>query len=301
MDNVVFSCNGKGTIVFWGTPGVDNLILTNLEISDWVNQSPSGGVYAALGNVTLQNVYIHDGNMGLITGNNATDNFIVTNSRFARNGGSAGPSHNMYIGQELSFSIDHSISEQALIGHEVKCRALTCHVTCNSLHGSQDPYFVDSEEVDFADGIPPPAGLGLDAHLDNNTIVKGRGSSQQDSVGWAMDLESYTPGNTYAFSVNNNIFIFDDTATHWHVFIGPTNGTDIVHPEPQTWNNNIFVGSNGAADPNGIYPYTSFAIPTGTGYPNTTQITEVGDVQYATRAAGLRDRPHGASSAGLVR
>ncbi|MGA7265286.1 MAG: hypothetical protein WBX30_30995 [Stellaceae bacterium] len=53
------------------------MTIDNLEISDWVNQAPSGAVYAALGNVTLRNVYIHDGNMGLITGNNGAFNYAI--------------------------------------------------------------------------------------------------------------------------------------------------------------------------------------------------------------------------------
>ena len=95
-------------------------------------------------------------------------------------------------------------------------------------------------------------------------------------------------GNNYTVSVNSNIFIWDGTAQHWFFYIGPTSRADIMHPEPQTWTNNWFVGSNGAPDPYGVYPYYSYAAPnaaTGTGYPNTTQITEVGDVQYPNRAA----------------
>ncbi len=286
MDNNAFNCNGKGIIVFWGAD-TDFLTIDNLELSDWVNQAPSGAVYAALGNVTLRNDYIHDGNMGLITSDHSTVSYSVQNSRFARGGGPAGPSHNIYIGEAASFSIDHSISEQALAGHEVKCRALTCHVTCNLLRGTQDPYYVDSEEADFADGVPPPSSVGIDAHLDNNTIVKGAGGNQQNQVGWAMDLESYTPGNNYNLSANNNIMIWDGTAQHWFFYIGPTSGTNIISNAPQTWTNNIFVGSNGAVDPYGVYPYYSYSSPLAptTGYPNAAQITEVGDVQYANRAA----------------
>ena len=287
MDNPAFLCNGKGTIVFWGN-ATDILTIDNLEISDWVNAAPSGAVYVGLGNVTLRNVYIHDGNMGIITSDQSVVSHSITNSRFARGGGPAGPSHNIYIGEAASFSIDHSISQQALTGHEVKCRALTCHVTCNLLHGTEDPYYVNSEEVDFADGVSPPSTVGITAYLNNNTLVKGAGGNQQNQAGFAMDLESYYPGNNYTVSVNNNIFIWDGTAQHWFFYIGPTSGTDIMHPEPQTWTNNIFVGSNGAADPYGVYPYYSYAAPnatTGAGYPNTTQITEVGDVRYPNRAA----------------
>ena len=47
MDNPAFSCNGKGTIVFWGAAN-DIVTIDNLEISDWVNRAPPGAVYAAL-------------------------------------------------------------------------------------------------------------------------------------------------------------------------------------------------------------------------------------------------------------
>ncbi|MGA7265285.1 MAG: hypothetical protein WBX30_30990 [Stellaceae bacterium] len=213
------------------------------------------------------------------------------NSRFARGGGPAGPSHNIYIGEGGStFSIDHSISEQALVGHEVKSRAITTHVTRNLLKGSQDPYFVDSEEVNFAQAT----GNGMDSHLDNNTLVKGVGSNQQQRSGWATDFEGgYNPALVYQILVNNNIFIDDDpTTTHWFMYIGPGpygSGISIMaNPSPpDTWNNNVFVGgpvSN--PTPYGSYPFAAFRLnPAGSQYPDPGQVTEIGDVQYATRAA----------------
>lgn len=287
MDNPAYSCYSKGTIVFWGTPS-DILTIDNLEISDWVNMAPSGAVYVGTGNVTLRNVYIHDGNMGLITGNHNLYHYIVQNSRFARGGGSAGPSHNVYVGSEASFSIDHSISEQSLVGHEVKTRAITSHVTCNQLRGSQDPYFIDSEEVNFAQAT----GNGMDSHLDNNTIVKGIGSTQQEQAGWATDFEGgHNPALLSQILVSNNIFIDDDPkTTHWFMYIGPGpygSGMSIMSSPPNTWKNNIFVGGPlGNSDPHGSYPYAAFRLsPAGSQYPDPGQVTEIGDMQYATRAA----------------
>jgi len=50
---------------------------------------------------------------------------------------------------------------------------------------------------------------------------------------------------------------------------------------PNTWSNNVFVGGPAGQ----TWPYFSYHVNTPTGYPDASQVTEVGDVQYATRAA----------------
>ena len=297
MDNIAYVCHSKGIFVLWnknGTPN-DNLIVDNMEFSDWVDTAPSAAFYNGTGDLTLRNVYIHDGAMGVITANYGQFNFTIQNSRFARGGGPQGPTHNMYIGQEVSLEIDHTISQQALNGHEVKCRAYTCMVTCNEFSGSQDPYYVDSEETDFAIGVGPQntnVGISLLAHLLNNTLVKGPYGAAQNNVGWAVDVESFYTGSPNAIDFENNLFIYDGAGQHWFTYIGPTTnsppGPQLINPAPQTWSNNWFVGSSGSPDPYGVYPYYSYFDESprgGAGYPSPGQITESGDVAYVTRAA----------------
>jgi hypothetical protein len=287
MDNPNYNCFGKGVITFWGGGSgstIDMVTIDNMEISDF---SLFGALYEGLGHMTARNVYIHDGATGMITGNNGGPyNFVLQNVDFARLGGTAGPSHGTYFGDNaLNVSIDHSLFEQVNSGHEVKSRAASTTLTCNQLRGSQDPYYVDSEEIDCAEGRT--------CIINNNTIVKGAGSVQQNQIGWMQDFESgFVPGITWQLNLNNNIVIDDLNDQHWFVYIGPSvigNPSAITSP-PNTWTNNIMVGGNlGGTDPYGSYPFYSYHAANGTtniqGYPDPSQVTELGDVRYPNRAA----------------
>jgi hypothetical protein len=265
-------------IVFWGAPN-DVLTLDNLEIGDWTTASPSAGVYAALGHISLRNVYIHDGEMCIISGNSGTFDYSLQNVHFARRGGSAGPAHDAYFGDGANtLSIDHSLLEQALLGHEVKSRAWVTQFTCNQIRGSQDPYYVDSEQIDCAEG--------RECHIDNNTIVKGLGSTQQNQIGWAQDVESGAPSqppHKRSLTLNNNIIIDDDpNTTHWFVYMGPAReGPTYLTSPPNIWSNNIFVGGPAGS----TWPSLAEILPALPAYPDTSEITEVGTKQFATRAA----------------
>jgi hypothetical protein len=233
----------------------------------------------------MRNLYIHDGEMCVITGNSGPFNFTLQNVHLARCGEATGPAHDAYFGEGANtVVIDHSLLEQALVGHEVKSRAFVSHFTCNQLRGSQDPYYIDSEEIDCPEG--------RECHIDNNTIVKGTGSTQPNQVGWGLDIEGGfppLPGRIWSLNLNNNLMIDDDLGkTHYFVYIGPAvNGSaSIMTSPPNLWANNTFVGGPlGTPDPYGSYPFASFHINTPTGYPDPSQVTENGDVQYATRAA----------------
>jgi hypothetical protein len=279
MLNPKFLCNGKGIIVFWGGPG-DILTLDNLELADWSTAAPTGGVYAALGNITMRNLYIHDGEMCVITGNSGSQNFVLYNVHFARCGEGTGPAHDAYFGEGANtVDINHSLVEQALVGHEVKSRAFVNHFTCNQFRGSQDPYYVDSEEIDCPEGH--------ECHIDNNTIVKGLGSAQQNQIGWMTDVEGGLPPQSphvWSLTLNNNLIIDDDpNKQHWFVYVGPNivSSSSYITSPPNTWINNIFVGG-----PVGnTYPYLAERLPSLPAYPDPLQVTEVNTQQYATRAA----------------
>jgi hypothetical protein len=273
-------CNGKGTIVFWGGPS-EVLYLDNLEVSDWATNGPTAGFYLASGNATMRNDYLHDGEDCILSGNSPpVVDFVVQNLHLARCGGPDGPQHNAYFGDNAnSLNWSYTLSEQVLLGHGAKSRAFVNHFTCNQFRGSQDRYYVDSEEIDCSEG--------RECHIDNNTLVKGPGSAQQNQIGWMMDYESGPqPGHTWSLNLNNNIIIYDGTDFHWGVYIGPTSpspGPSLMTSPPNTWTNNTFVGGPPPAAP--MTPYSTWSLGTSLGYPDTSQVTEVGDAYYATRAA----------------
>ena len=286
MGGSTLLCNGKGTFVYWGG-ATDVTTFDNLECSDWATNGPTACFYLASGNATMRNDYLHDGEDCILSGNSQPFvNFVVQNLHFARCGGPNGPQHNAYFGDNTNtLDWNHTFSEQAMFGHGAKSRGFVNHFTCNLFIGSQDPYYVDSEEIDCPEG--------RECHIDNNTIVKGAGSPQQNQIGWAMDDENGGPPQTlpgggnaiFSLNLNNNIMIQDgeSSRTHWFAYIGPNQNpapTFFTNP-PNTWNTNIFVGGLAGQS----YPYSSFHLTTASGYPDTSEVTEVGDQLFTTRAA----------------
>ena len=273
-------CNGKGTIVWWGG-ATDVVYLYNLEISDWATNGPTAGFYLASGNAVMMNDYLHDGEDCILSGNSPPlVDYTVQNLHIARCGGPNGPQHNAYFGGNAnSVTWSNTLSEQVLLGHGLKSRAFTTLATCNQFLGSQNLYYIDSEEIDCAEGRI--------CTINNNTLVKGPGSHQQNQIGWAMDFElGPVAGHTWSLNLNNNIIIYDGTDFHWGAYIGPTSpspGPSIMTSPPDTWNNNTFVGGPPPAAP--MTPYASWSIPGALGYPDPAQITEVGSTYYPTRAA----------------
>lgn len=279
MNNPAFLCQGKGLIVYWGGAN-DTLYLENLELADWSTAGATGGVYLATGSATMRNLYIHDGENCILSGNNGQYNYVLQNVHLSECGGASGPQHNAYFGDGANaVTMSYSLSEKAVYGHEIKSRAFTTTLTCNQLRGTQDAYFVDSEEADCPEGRI--------CNISNNTIVKGPGSPQQNQIGWMMDYESGPqPGHRWSLNLSDNIIIYDGTDFHWGVYIGPTSpspGPSLMTSHPDPWTNNIFVGGPPPAAP--MTPFYSYSLGTRSGYPDTSQVTEVGDAYYSTRAA----------------
>ena len=112
----VFFTNKFGT-------GAASLTLDNLEIGYWNGKAivPTDGT-----TWTLRNVYVHDTLDGFESGNSTNLTVNIYNSVFARNGGGAGPDHNVYIGAGnlgSTVNVINSVFEQANLGHSFKTRA----------------------------------------------------------------------------------------------------------------------------------------------------------------------------------
>jgi hypothetical protein len=276
MDNLNYLCQGKGLIVFWGNVS-DTLYIDNLELADQSTAGPTAAFYPASGSAVLRNVNIHDGENGILSGESPAT-FTIQNSRFAREGGATGPQHNLYIGGgTTTFTLDHSISQQASWGHEAKSRAFVSIFNCDQMVGSQDPFYIDSENIDCPEG--------RDCRIQNNTLVKGPGSTQQNQIGWMMDHELGKPAGTWALTLTNNIIIYDGSDFHWAAFIGPpVNGSasQMTSP-PSMWTNNVFVGGASPADL--MTPYSTYHVVNTLGFPDPSQVTEIGDTYFQSRAA----------------
>jgi Rieske Fe-S protein len=165
------NCQSKAALV-WGEGYVyatdhpllvvDNLRFTNVICDNQGGVRPDGD-----GDVWLRNVIITQTCMGTISGD-FINNITISNSRFSRDGGTSGPSHNIYIGHGAGVStltVNDTISEQANNGYELKTRSEIIILNCNILRGDIDPYNFHSSDMHFAGGG--------ESHLTNNLFYEG--------------------------------------------------------------------------------------------------------------------------------
>lgn len=100
--------------------------------------------------LTVRGCYFHDNENGILTGVNLASDILVEHSEFAHNGFGDGQSHNLYIGKARSFTLRFSYVHHALVGHNVKSRALKNHITYNRIMDESDGR--SSYAVEFPNG-----------------------------------------------------------------------------------------------------------------------------------------------------
>ena len=87
----------------------------------------------------MRNCYFHHNENGILAGlNNPQSDIVVEHSEFAHNGHGDGYSHNLYIGGVRSFTLRFSYVHHAVVGHNVKSRALTNHIAYNRIVDEAD-------------------------------------------------------------------------------------------------------------------------------------------------------------------
>jgi hypothetical protein len=281
-------CQDKATIV-WGsgnTAGdgsalyIDNVRITNSACGGSGN---GGGIRAdGPGDFYLRNVFITATCMGFISGF-LPGNITIQNSRFARDGGGTGPSHNIYVGSGGDIStltISNSISEQANNGYELKTRAKNTILNCNIFRGDIDVVNNHSSDIHIAGG--------RESHITNNLIYEGaavRSFSFAYFFLWGGDLgsdpiltnnlmvatnnyfiEDYSPnsGARHIFSIRNDLPPPSPSPPYTigpnsYVFAGPWSGSPTL--AEFSLNNGTMVFSPGS---------TIYATRTEAGIPNVT-------------------------------
>ena len=76
---------------------------------------------------------------------------------FSRNGGGAGPDHNVYVGAGAlgsTVNVANSVFEMANTGHSFKTRAFNNNFTCSMFVMNQDNVYLGSQDMDI-DGATP--------------------------------------------------------------------------------------------------------------------------------------------------
>lgn len=226
--------------------GACSLTLDNLEVGPWNAKAlvPVDGT-----TWTLRNVYVHDTLDGLESGNSTNLTANIYNSVFARNGGGAGPDHNVYVGTGnlgSTVNVTNSVFEMANTGHSFKSRASVNNITCSMFALNQDNVNLGSQDMDID---------GATLTINKSLLLQADGAGETWNNQNAWDNQKFAVDNEAGYTVYNEVvtnsnIVNDHNGTVWPMILGQRfTGPGAV---PATWSGNTFVWNNsGARDTSG--------------------------------------------------
>jgi hypothetical protein len=172
--------------------------------------------------LTVRNCFFHDNQNGILTGQNLESDVVIEQSEFAHNGFGDGQSHNLYVGTVRSFTLKSSYVHHAIVGHNVKSRAIKNFIFYNRIMDENDGR--SSYAIDL-----PGGGLSF---VMGNLIQQGPANDNRTVV--AYGAEGYKNPLNELYFVNNTV-VNDDPQGGKFFYIRP--GADTVRVL-----NNVFSG-----------------------------------------------------------
>jgi hypothetical protein len=140
------SSGGKAIWVLSGA----GMVVRNVELSGAKVPDRNGAaIRLEGGDLTLDGVFFHDDEDGILVANDPAIDLTIERSQFARNGAGDGQSHNIYVGAIHRFTMRSSWSHDAKVGHLVKSRAAINDIMFNRLTGERGS---SSYELDLPNG-----------------------------------------------------------------------------------------------------------------------------------------------------
>ena len=208
-----------GDKAIWTTQGADTVV-ENVEFSGMAVADRNGaGIRHEGGRLVVRNVYMHDGEQGLLAGANPEASVVIEDSFFERLG-QDGQAHAVYVNQIASLVVRNSVflSSQNE-GHELKSRALRTLIEC-SVIASLDG--VDSRSIDLPNGG--------DVEIRGSVIQQGAASANHEIIGYGLEA----PANPNSRFVMTDSVILNDAGlgTFVHFAGDPMMGVQ----------DNVFVG-----------------------------------------------------------
>ena len=166
---------------------IDHFSFSGATVAD----GNGAGIRFESGNLVLENDYFFNNQNGLLAGSSGA--ITIRNSEFANNGTGDGYTHNLYVNQLSSLVIDGSYFHDAVIGHEIKSRALSTTIQNSRI---QDQNGTASYSIDLPNG-----GNAL---IYNNTIEQGPNSDNPIIIDFGEEGGVYSGS---ALQVTNNLVL----------------------------------------------------------------------------------------------
>ena len=177
----------------WVIKGSETII-ESLEFSGAKVPDHNGAAIRLEGpGLTIRNCYIHHNENGILTGQSLESDILIEHSEFAYNGFGDGQTHNIYIGKVRSFTLRSSYVHHAVVGHNVKSRAVKSYITYNRIMDEADGR--SSYAIDLPNG-----GLSF---VIGNLIQQGPANDNRTIV--AYGAEGYNNPLNELYFVNNTV------------------------------------------------------------------------------------------------
>lgn len=164
--------NGKAILTTNTDVTIDHFEFSGARVAD---QNGAGIRYQG-GHLTINNSYFHDNENGLLAGPDTNGIILIRNSEFAHNGHGDGRSHNLYVGKIKQLTIQDSYFHDAVVGHEIKSRALNTTITGSRI---QNNFGNASYEIDL-----PQGGNAL---IEGNVIQQGPDSENPTVIAFGAE------------------------------------------------------------------------------------------------------------------
>ncbi len=179
--------NGKGILVTNGNDTINNFSFSGAYVAP--SDANGAGIRDQAGNLVLNHDYFFNNQNGLL-GGAAGSTITINYCEFANNGVSDpnsagyGYTHNLYVSNVTTLTINNSYFHGANIGHEIKSRALNTTIQNSRIHDG--PTGTASYSIDLPNG-----GNAL---IENNVLEKGPLSQNRTIISFGEE------GGVYASS-----------------------------------------------------------------------------------------------------
>jgi hypothetical protein len=212
----------SGGKAIWVVQG-DDTVVEDIELSGCVVPDANGaGIRHEGKNLTVRRGHFHDNQNGILASANPESVILIEDSEFANNGAGDGQSHNLYIGEVLSFTLRGSYSHHAKAGHLVTSRALRNEISYNRL-----------TDEDGSGGHQLDLPQGGSSYVIGNVLQKS--ASSQSRVLLSYGREQPRNANSSLWVVNNTFHNQRENGT----FVDVPLDVDAV-----VLRNNIFLGKD---------------------------------------------------------
>ncbi len=169
--------NGKAMIDEGGNVTISGFDVSGVTVPD-LN---GAAVRYEFGNLTLNDVYFHGNQDGILGAPDAAGSITIDHSEFSGNGvGGSGGTHDIYIGAVASFTLTNSYIHDVTNGHEVKSRAANNIITNNRIFDNQSSA---SYSLDLSNGG--------NATITGNLIEQGPNSPNRAIVAYGEEGLAY--------------------------------------------------------------------------------------------------------------